>query len=373
MNYKINDLKPGLIFGIAASVLLNLEKHKSESFQKKKTKEEEYARYDKGRQKADKMHEDLRLAVIDHKITNLKKEPVKLIKIRKNLDVIEKSQNSQKQLLKYLSIQEKLNDDLANSAQRGDLEACRDLIRKGAVVNDVDSAGFLPLHYACSSGNCEVAKLLLEFGSDCSSYLTGCAPIVIAAKNGHPKIIDLLVSFGCSVEDTGAAGTPPLVAACSTNQLDSLQALVNLGANLDATDIEGNTGLHVCAKTEKSAPCIRFLLMSGADTKLFNLQGVTAITVIIMYMLKMVKADVAVALLQVALNCLNVSAMEALGGRSAVNTQDDTVPGQLTGEGYEEMPALGVDNSASCILPQDSKIDAIPYNESSIISQEYGQ
>jgi ankyrin repeat protein len=262
-----------------ASVMLNLEKNKSDTFQKKKTKQEEFSRYEKGRQKADKMHEDLRLAVIDHKISNVKKEPMKLIKIRKHLDAIEKSQTSQKQLLKYLSVQEKLTDDLASCAQQGDLEACRDLIRQGAVVNEVDSAGFLPLHYACSAGFYEVAKLLLEFGSDCSSYLTGFSSIVIAAKNGHAKVVELLVSFGCSVEDSGAAGTPPLVAACSTNQVGVLQVLVNLGANLNSSDVEGNSALHVCAKTEQSAQAIRFLLMSGADTKLMNIQGITAITV----------------------------------------------------------------------------------------------
>jgi hypothetical protein len=270
---------------ILASVMLNLEKNKAETFQRKQTKQEEFARFDRGRQKADKMHEDLRLAVIDHKISNVKKEPTKLIKIRKHLDAIEKSQTSQKQLLKYLSVQEKLTDDLASCAQQGDLAACRDLIRKGAVVNTVDSAGYLPLHYACSAGFYDVCKLLLEFGSDCSSYLTGFAPIVIAAKNGHAKVVELLVSFGCSVEDTGAAGTPPIVAASSTNQCETIETLFNLGANLNSSDVEGNSALHVCAKTENSAQAIRMLLMCGADTKLLNVQGFTAITVFILYIL----------------------------------------------------------------------------------------
>ena len=93
------------------------------------------------------------------------------------------------------------------------------------------------------------------------------------------------------------------------------------------------------------------------------------------------------------MNCLNVSAMEALGGRGSVE-RDPGTEMELTGEGYEEMPALGVDNSASFVdnsasfiensasfvdnsasfvMPQDSKMDAMPYNESSIISNEDGQ
>lgn len=381
--------------------MLNLEKNKAETFQRKKIKQEEFARFDKGRQKADKMHEDLRLAVIDHKMTNVKRESGKLVKIRKHLDALEKSQTSQKQLLKYLSVQEQLSDDLASRAQQGDLHACRDLIRRGAVVNEVDAAGFLPLHYACSGGFLEVAKLLLEFGSDCSSYLTGCSPLVIAAKHGHAALVELLVSFGCSVEDSGAAGTPPLVAASSCNQLAAMRALLQLGASLDASDVEGNSALHVSAKTEHSAAAIRLLLRSGADPKLLNLQGVTPITVSteteyagqcsseVFSLQKFDLMSLRVYCLlsrfvseQVALNCLNMGAMEALGGRSSV--EEDEGGGGLTGEGCEEMSALGmgmgmevgehshsasfIENSASFVLPQDSKVDAIPYNESSIIS-----
>lgn len=76
--------------------------------------------------------------------------------------------------------------------------------------------------------------------------------------------------------------------------------------------------------------------------------------------------------------------MEALGGRNAVPGGEEEEPQHqhqqpaLTGEGYEEMPLLGVDmhaldNSASYVMQQDSKVDAMPYNESSIISNEYGQ
>ena len=91
--------------------------------------------------------------------------------------------------------------------------------------------------------------------------------------------MELLISFGCSVEDSGDAGTPPLVAACSTNQLEVVQKLFNLGANLDSHDVDGNTALHICAATENPSQVIRFLLMNGADTKIMNMKGITAITV----------------------------------------------------------------------------------------------
>jgi hypothetical protein len=55
----------------------------------------------------------------------------------------------------------------------GNLEECYTLLSSGAWVNYIDSAGYLAIHYACSTGCYEVVKLLLEFGSDHSSFLTG--------------------------------------------------------------------------------------------------------------------------------------------------------------------------------------------------------
>ena len=55
----------------------------------------------------------------------------------------------------------------------GNLNECYTLLNSGAWVNYVDRAGYLALHYACSAGSYEVVKLLLEFGADHSSFLTG--------------------------------------------------------------------------------------------------------------------------------------------------------------------------------------------------------
>ena len=73
------------------------------------------------------------------------------------------------------------------------------------------------------------------------------------------------------------------------------------------------------------------------------------------------------------MNCLNVPALEALGGRESSAEElyfDENGEIRETGEGYEKMSILGLDNSASFAMPQESKVDAIPYKESSIVSQE---
>jgi ankyrin repeat protein len=274
------------------SLELNLERNKSETQSRRKIKDEEYARYDREKKRAEKMHEDLRLAMIDHSMSNVKKEPVKLIKMRKNLDKLEKTQASQKQLLHHISIQEQLIEDLSNLAQQADLDGCKNVIRRGVNVNEVDSAGFLPLHYACSSGSLAVVQLLLEFGSDATSYLTGTSPMVLAAEAGHREVILKLASFSASIEDTGSGMTPPIVAAAKNCHLRAIETLITLGANINAADIDGNTALHMAAKFQNPVPVIRCLLMNGANTKIPNSKGLTALQVsLILHILNITHAQ----------------------------------------------------------------------------------
>ncbi|CAM9438892.1 unnamed protein product, partial [Ectocarpus fasciculatus] len=109
---------------------------------------------------------------------------------------------------------------------------CRELIRAGTNANEPDSVGFLPLHYACLSGCIEVATLLLEHGSDVSSYLTGMSPMEICAKNGHADMLLLLHKYGGDVEDGGAGGSPPITSACSAGHLNCVECLADLGADI---------------------------------------------------------------------------------------------------------------------------------------------
>jgi ankyrin repeat protein len=258
---------------------LSMEQNKFQQLKQKQNKDLEIKKYENNKKKYEIMHQDLRLAMIDHKISNTKKEPNKLIKLRNNLEELNLYQESQKQLLIHLSLQEKLIEDLSSASQQNNLHECCHIIRQGVNVNEIDSAGFLPLHYACSAGSIEVVQLLLEFGSDYSSYLTGLCPVVLAADGGHGNVIQLLSSFGANINETGVAGTPAIVAAAGKGHLQAVETLLSLGATADAQDIEGNTALHFAAKLEKPIPILRTLLLHGANPKLMNGLGHTPLQV----------------------------------------------------------------------------------------------
>jgi ankyrin repeat protein len=141
-----------------------------------------------------------------------------------------------------------------------------------------------------------LVRLFLEFGADVTSYLTGFAPVEIAARSGHIAVIQVLIEFGADIHETGKGGSPPLVSAAAAGQVDCLAYIVSeLGANLRQCDLQGQSALHVAVRLPEPLSCIHYLLRAGIDTKIVNNKGLTAI--------------------QVALALSNIAALEALGGR----------------------------------------------------------
>lgn len=90
--------------------------------------------------------------------------------------------------------------DIANAADetplmlaalRGDLEACKDLLAKGATVQ---REGWSPLHYAATGPNPATVKLLLEGGAPVDALSpNGTTPLMMAARYGTEAAVDLLL------------------------------------------------------------------------------------------------------------------------------------------------------------------------------------
>lgn len=277
------------------SNILRLETSRNATYMRKKVHGEEAARFEADKKKANRMQDELRMLMVDHQMSGMKREPAKLVRLRAKLDSLDAQQESQKQLLQHLNELEKMTEDLATAAQNGDIVACSALMRRGANVNEMDAAGYLPIHYACANGYTQVVKLLLEFGADPTSYLTGHSPTETAARNGHGEIIKVLSSFGANLEEKGLAGSPPIVSAAAGGFLQTVDELLALGADINAYDMNENTALHVATRLSDPVAMIRLLLKRGANVKASNKQGHTP--------------------LKMALTLVNQAAIEVLGGR----------------------------------------------------------
>ena len=154
-----------------------------------------------------------------------------------------------------------------------------------------------PLHFAC--GNLDMARLLLDAGADPNDAgddtgvgVIGWATLIPAPGDDRPMdVVSLLVERGARhhifsaiatgdldviralVEQhpdaldrrltTGHHGETPLEFAIALNRLDILDALVELGADLDAADSRGQTALEFALLRGNRAAADR-LLAAGA-------------------------------------------------------------------------------------------------------------
>lgn len=97
------------------------------------------------------------------------------------------------------------------------------LIAKGAEVN---KKGWTPLHYAASSGDDEIVKMLL----DASAYIdaaspNGTTPMMMAARAGHVSTIDLLISQGADPTIKNQLGMTAQDFAKRYSEKDAITAL----------------------------------------------------------------------------------------------------------------------------------------------------
>ena len=119
------------------------------------------------------------------------------------------------------------------------------LLDAGASPNAQDDLGFTALHLA---QNAELAQLLMKHGASPSRRsLFGWTPVHTAAILGRPKVLEVILDQGGSVNAQSRNGATPL-------HLASSQAVANVlvarGANLTQADRWGRTPLDMAQPGE---------------------------------------------------------------------------------------------------------------------------
>jgi ankyrin repeat protein len=141
---------------------------------------------------------------------------------------------------------DQLETALHFAARHDNAEVAEALLDNNANKNAHSLEGLCPLHYAAQNGKERTTKTLCKVACDvnrtCARY--GRTAMHYAATNGHAGVIRILAAYEGNLE----AQTPdlwytPLHCAAIENQAQAAGALVALGANVDATDIAGNTPL----------------------------------------------------------------------------------------------------------------------------------
>lgn len=93
---------------------------------------------------------------------------------------------------------------LMMAAMRGELEWARRLIQRGAKVN---KPGWSPMHYAAIAPDHRMMQFMLTQGGEVGALSpNGTTPLMMAARNGDERTVDLLLARGADARLKNQAG-----------------------------------------------------------------------------------------------------------------------------------------------------------------------
>ena len=168
--------------------------------------------------------------------------------------------------------------DFTKAAKFDDVSEVQSLIKAGVNPNTLDPKGNPMLIVAIRDKSFKVADMLIANpATDVNlSNKSGENPLMMASIEGELPLVELLViKKKAQVNKTGWA---PLHYACTTGKLSVAEFLVANGAKVNALSPSDTTPLMMAVNSGNEM-LIKFLLDNGADLRMRNHEGYSAIDV----------------------------------------------------------------------------------------------
>jgi uncharacterized protein len=154
---------------------------------------------------------------------------------------------------------------LAWAAHWDDMETVDLLIRAGANVNAANSYGVTPLALACTNQNTAMVDKLLKAGADPNGVPTGTPVLMTAARTGNIDTVKSLLAHGADVNaKESARGQTALMWAVAEKHPEVTRLLIDRGADVHAHSTSGFTPLLFAAQ-QGDLDSARMLLAAGAN------------------------------------------------------------------------------------------------------------
>ncbi len=162
------------------------------------------------------------------------------------------------------------------AAQEGHLEVCKILIANGANTEEKFRDGYTPVYVTSQRGHQLIVQCLYENGADIDMRCdSGSTPLYIAAQEGNVDVIKYILSKSKrSLEAQFRTGFTPIYVAARNGHDSVVQILIDAGANINSTDLEGSTPVYVAAQNGYTE-IVRILLEAGAHPDSHFLGGYT--------------------------------------------------------------------------------------------------
>ncbi|MEE1743299.1 ankyrin repeat domain-containing protein [Streptomyces sp. JV184] len=133
-----------------------------------------------------------------------------------------------------------MTEQLARSADDGDVTEVARLLRQGAAVDGPSSDGRTALDLAAGRGHADVVRLLVEAGADLeqrAGEYEESTPLCLAAIRGHTEVVEVLLDAGAQLGAQGRLRYVPLVLAATTGAdgySETVDLLLDCGADINA-------------------------------------------------------------------------------------------------------------------------------------------
>lgn len=205
--------------------------------------------------------------------------------------------------------------DIIQATQYGYLIRCADIIEKQRLdVTAGDSEGITLLHWAAINNRVEIAEFFIHKGADVNAVggQLRASPLHWATREGHLKMVVLLVKYGANPESADIEGknclhvasqfsfidiiaylgakspnllctkdatgqTPLILGVARSFGYDPTRLLIKLGSPVNEKDIHGNTALHHAIRLANHL-AIEVLIETGkASLHVYNAENQNAL------------------------------------------------------------------------------------------------
>lgn len=144
-----------------------------------------------------------------------------------------------------------------------------------------DSLGRTPLHLAVFLGYINIAMLLIEHGASVKTYDNNQSSLLhTICQHGDNQFLDMLLSMELDINATDVNGMPPIFYAAIFNQAITVLFLLKRNAD-DDTILENGNNILLVASAHGSKDVIEALIDMGFDINFTNYQNETALHVAI--------------------------------------------------------------------------------------------